>query len=58
MLTRKHFIKFAEVIAELKEEHERERTIELLSPVFRSINERFNEARFREYIQKLIRIKQ
>lgn len=54
MMTKKDFKQFADAIAEIKNEDERNKLIERLNPVFRDNNCRFDEQRFREWINRRV----
>ena len=52
MMTKKDFQIFADALASISNEEERENIISKLCPVFKSINWRFDEDRFREWIRR------
>jgi len=53
-MTKKHYKEFADAIAEIRDETEREKVIDLLSPVFRADNWRFERSRFEEWIRRKV----
>ena len=51
-MTKKHFQLFAEVISNIQNEEEREKQINFVCPILRQSNFRFDENKFREFIQR------
>ena len=54
MMTKNDFKQFADAIAKISNEEERNKLIKRLSPIFRVNNSRFDEQRFREWINRRV----
>ena len=52
MMTKKDFKQFAEKIAKVENQQFKEDLINFLLPLLKEQNPRFNETKFKEYIQK------
>jgi hypothetical protein len=54
-MTKKHFQLFAENIAKIENESEREKAISFIIPILKQSNFRFNENLFREFINRRLK---
>lgn len=54
MMTKKHYKEFANALAQIQNENEREKITDFLIPVFTNDNYRFDEGRFREWIRRVV----
>ena len=54
MMTKKDFKQFADAFADIENAEERENVIKRLIPIFQSNNFRFDEGRFREWIDRRV----
>jgi len=53
-MTKKDYQLFAEALAKIKNNTNREALINFLTPIFRQDNNRFDEGRFKEFIDRRI----
>lgn len=54
-MNKKDYQLFAEVVAKVTDETERERLVNFLSPIFSRDNERYSEDRFREFVDRRVK---